>query len=135
MGIPMNRASAVLPLTLACLGSIFALAFACNRTAPPEADAPKAVDASKVMTLQEMLSHNEKAPLPGPPTDADFVKVGRHDADWDLDPADPARDYVDRYILSTQRYGRETPCVSAQPSRVEGGRTLVDTRDTDENGC
>ena len=89
------------------------------------------------MTLAQAmgLQNNEKPDPPPPPTDADFVKLGTREPDWDLDPSDPARDYVERYIQATRRYAAERPCVHAQASRVEGGRTLVDTRDSSENGC
>jgi hypothetical protein len=80
------------------------------------------------------VTPSEKS-TPIPPTDADFVKLGKREIDWDLDKADPARDYAERYIQSTRRYGAERPCVHAQPSRIENGRTLVDTRDSNANGC
>jgi hypothetical protein len=89
------------------------------------------------MTLAKAmgLETSEKPPPPPPPTDADFVKPESRAIDWDLDPTDPAADYVERYIQSTRRYGEERPCVHAAPSRQEGARTLVDTRDSAENGC
>ena len=107
---------------------------ACNHS-PKEADKVVVDAAARPLTMQELLAGNQKAPLPGPPTDADFVKVGSREPDWDLDAADPARDYVNRYILTTKRYGAETACVHAQASRRVAGRTLVETRDSDENGC
>lgn len=124
-----------------CLPLALSLAFACtacNRTQPAE---PTQFDAGPMHTtlsgalgLAQGLAQAEK-PTPTPPTDADFVKLGTHVLDWDLDKDDPGRDYVERYIQSTRRYGLDRPCVHAQTSRIENGRTLVDTRDTSEGGC
>jgi hypothetical protein len=127
-------------MTRLLFSSIALVAFAapaCNKS-PSEAEPPKpVVPEAGPKSLAEAigLTGGEKPPPPLPPTDADFVKVGAREPDWDLDAVDPARDYVDRYILSTQRYAHETRCIHAQPSRVEGGRTVVETRDSDENGC
>ena len=79
-------------------------------------------------------AREREAPSPDPPTDADFVKLGAREPDWDLDPGDPALDYVERYIHAVLRYKNDHTCVHAQPSRVENGRTLVDTRDTPDTG-
>jgi hypothetical protein len=121
------RPAGALALTLTALG--------CNRTQPSE---PAAFDAGprRAGSLAEAIGlPSEKPPPPPPPTDADFVKLGQREVDWDLDPADRASDYVERYIQSVRRYGAERTCVSADPSRVENGRTLVDTRDTSDHGC
>jgi hypothetical protein len=72
---------------------------------------------------------------PDPTVDAGTLKVGKASIDWDLDAADPAMDYAERYIQATRRYKAEWRCVHAQPSRVEGGRTLVDVRDTHDDRC
>jgi len=113
---------------------------ACNQTpqevTPPPP--PKVFDAGdRPKTLGDLLKP-EKPTVPPPVNSAELIKLGSHDPGWDLDPADPARDYVERYILSTQRYGKDTRCILAQASRVEGERSLVETRDVtgDEvHGC
>ncbi len=107
---------------------------ACNRSQPSE---PVGFDAGPPhMTLaQAMGLSSEKPPPPPPPTDADFVKLGSRDIDWALDPKDPASDYVERYVQASRRYGAERTCVHAQPSRTDGVRTVVDTRDSSEPGC
>jgi hypothetical protein len=110
---------------------LLAFVLGCNRTQPAE---PPTFDAGPLhMTLSQALglaAGSEKPAPPEPPTDANFVKVGKRDIDWDLDASDPASDYVERYIQATQRYGTERKCVHAQPSRIENGRPLVDARDT-----
>jgi hypothetical protein len=116
------------------------LVVGCNRTQPSEPAPPavaEAVDAGiPHLTLAQAagLSGTEKAPEI-PATDADFVKLGKRDIDWGLDQADPASDYVERYIQATRRYGTERPCVHAQPSRIANGRALVEARDSQEAGC
>jgi hypothetical protein len=124
------------PSLAAALAVLGLMTGGCNRTQPAE---PGAFDAGvrRAGSIAEAigLMGTEKPPPEAPPTDADFVKLGKREIDWDLDPADRAMDYVDRYIQSTRRYGAERTCVSAQPSRVENGRTLVDTRDTSDHGC
>lgn len=113
-----------------------ALAFAtgCNRDRPAE---PAAFDAgpARMSLARAMGFTSDEKPPPVAPTDADFVKLGKREIDWDLDKDDPAFDYVERYVESTRRYGLERNCVHAQPSRVENGRTLVDTRDSSDGNC
>jgi hypothetical protein len=127
------------PLRSLAAGLLVILA-GCSRSQPAEpspVDSGPPFDAGPVhMSLAQALGlGTEKAPPPEPPTDADFVKLGTHEPDWDLDRADPATDYVERYIQATQRYKAERTCVHAQPSRIDGGRTLVETRDSSEEGC
>ena len=45
---------------------------------------------------------------------------------WDLDPSDPAADYVDRYVRATKRYGAATACVAAKAAGGRDGKALVD---------
>jgi hypothetical protein len=123
------------PICAAVVSTAAALgASGCNRTQPSELT-PFDAGPPHMTLAQAMGLSSEKPPPPAPPTDADFVKLGSHDVDWALDPADPAADYVERYIQSTRRYGAERACVHAQPSRVEGARTVVETRDSSEHGC
>jgi hypothetical protein len=123
------------PGYLVLQAGLAALVAGCNRTQPSE---PAPFDAGPPhMTIAQAmgLAASEKPPPPPPPTDADFVKVGKRDIDWDLDKSDPASDYVERYVQATQRYGAERRCVHAQPSRIENGRSLVETRDSQDDGC
>jgi hypothetical protein len=117
---------------------VAALVAGCNRAQPSEPGPVEAVDAGiPHMTLAQAMGvePTEKPPPPLPPTDADFVKLGKRDINWDLDPNDPASDYVERYIQSTRRYGAERRCVRAEPSRIVDGRSLVEARDSRGDGC
>jgi hypothetical protein len=51
-------------------------------------------------------------------------------AGWDLDPQDPARDYVRRYIRATQRYADKTDCVLVGKSGDKNGKRAVEVRAT-----
>jgi hypothetical protein len=52
------------------------------------------------------------------------------EAGWDLDPRDPARDYVRRYIKATSRYEKKTDCVIVGKSTEKGGQRAVEVRET-----
>ncbi len=57
------------------------------------------------------------------------------DPDWGLDPADPATDYVTRYLRATKRYGDKTACVAVKPSSFSDGRSVVETRNDASGSC
>jgi hypothetical protein len=131
-------------LLLSILGTVSAQA-ACKRTpsepAGASGDTDASVDAAAAVAAAKAgdqfhptHKRDEKGNLvprrpPPPLTDAEVFPVGKREPDWDLDPADPARSYVELYVQSTSRYGADTPCVHAAASKVEGGKTLVETRD------
>ncbi len=48
---------------------------------------------------------------------------------WDLDRAEPARDYVARYVRATRRYGDATRCVSTKAAGSRDGKAIVEVRD------
>jgi hypothetical protein len=51
---------------------------------------------------------------------------------WDLDKSDPARDYVDRYVRATKRYGAATACVVAKVNGSRDGKAIVEVRDAEK---
>jgi len=53
----------------------------------------------------------------------------KREPDMDLDAEDPARDYVRRYVLGTQRYGDKTKCSVFGKSTPRGGQRAVDVSD------
>jgi hypothetical protein len=62
---------------------------------------------------------------PPPPDPRDAIPVPKRDPDWDLDPEDPARDYVRVYAIATRRYGETLDCVDLGASRpVADGRRV-----------
>jgi hypothetical protein len=54
---------------------------------------------------------------------------------WDLDPADPARDYVRRYATATKRYGELVECVSFGKSVRQGTKSKVEVREAPSPKC
>jgi hypothetical protein len=53
----------------------------------------------------------------------------KRDPDMDLDADDPARDYVRRYVLGSQRYGDKTSCTLYGRSYAKSGQRAVDVSD------
>jgi hypothetical protein len=110
---------------------------ACNRSQPSEPPPPPPpVDSGAAPASLAAMARAIGEAVPSlNEGDAGSLRLGKKEPDWDLDAADPAKDYVERYINATRRYKLERPCVHAQTSRVENGRTLVDTRDTPDAHC
>lgn len=48
---------------------------------------------------------------------------------WDLDPEDPARDYVRRYVKATKRYDDKSDCVVVGKGVDKGGKQSVEVRE------
>jgi hypothetical protein len=57
------------------------------------------------------------------------------DPEWSFDPADPARDYVTRYVQTVSRYGAQTSCVVVDKSRFDSDKTFVDVRNDPGGSC
>ena len=66
---------------------------------------------------------------------ADIPKAPSRELDWDLAKDDAARDYVDRYIHATVRYGDKTACTKALPSTSSSGARVVEVKDAAGPGC
>jgi hypothetical protein len=68
--------------------------------------------------------------MSAPPAASDDPRVfkGGRDPDMDLDPNDPASDYVRRYAATTNRYGDRLDCVDIQPSKPAGDKRSVEVR-------
>ena len=66
---------------------------------------------------------------------ADIPKAPTRELDWDLDKTDPARDYVDRYVRATLRYGDKMGCVKVMPSVSGSGARTVEVKDVAGQGC
>ncbi len=68
------------------------------------------------------------------PADAAIPPQPKGLPSWVLDPNDPARDYVDRYVRSTYRYGPQTSCVVIGKSQF-AGKTTVDVSNDASGTC
>jgi hypothetical protein len=86
---------------------------ACSKS-PPELPAAVRADAGP-------------SPVASSAVDAAPPAVG---LGWDLDPQDPARDYVRRYIKATNRYEKNTDCVVVGKSTDKNGKRVVEVRET-----
>jgi hypothetical protein len=64
-----------------------------------------------------------------------MLPVASRDPDWGLDPADPAKDYVQRYLKATKRYGAKSSCVVTKPSIFADNRSVVETRNDGTGAC
>jgi len=69
-----------------------------------------------------------------PATAAVLPPLGR-DPDWELDPADSAKDYVSRYMRGTKRYGAQTGCVTVGTSTFVNDRSVVETHNDASGTC
>ncbi len=106
-----------LPVTLLIgFGSLLA-GVACEKTREPppmERAAPPPADAS--------------------PAAQDTARPARL-PDWALDPDDPAKDYVGRYLRATTRYHADTACVVLGKSSFKNGDYLVEVRNPADGSC
>jgi hypothetical protein len=111
----------------------------CNRRPPepsgPEDAAAAASSAPSPAVAAALARHprddaGHLIPKSAPPTldpSAVPARAGR-EPDWDLDPDDPARDYVRRYASATRRYGETLDCVTVGASEPSGERRRVEVR-------
>jgi hypothetical protein len=107
-----------LPATL-LLGSLLATP-ACGKTSEP-------------------TSTDRPAPTPPESAAASSSAGGRpppvRTPDWTFDPADPAKDYVGRYLRASMRYGAETSCVLLGKSTFRNGESTVEVRNPADGSC
>lgn len=123
-------------------------AVACKRSAPePSGTADAAPSIARVQgpdvpnrpqgrnLERDDAGHLLPRTEPPPLTSAERVPTPGREPDWDIDSSDPARDYVNRYILATKRYADKTGCVRASAPRSDGNRTLVDAVEVKDDPC
>jgi hypothetical protein len=100
----------------------------CSRTAEPTPVASSSADSGRP-GQPSWLAHPSLA-VSAPPVPSDdprIFKPGR-DPDMDLDPNDPASDYVRRYAAATKRYGDKLGCIDIEPSKPAGDKRSVEVR-------
>lgn len=104
---------------------------ACSKAAPePVASGTDAAPARPVVAAIADSSADDaraRTIVPGAPT---------HEPTWDLGTADPAREYVVRYVRATRRYGEKTDCVAVGASieKTAGARVVV-VKDDPKSRC
>ncbi len=120
--------------------ALFLFFFGCKDKGSP-APAPSSTAAAQTpssapssrLKRDEMGHLSPKTPRPQD-NPADMPPHASRDPDWDLDKSDPARDYVERYVRATMRYGPETKCVETKVSGQSGAKAIVEVRDK-KDGC
>jgi hypothetical protein len=140
------RLSLSLPSLLAGLLATTTAAAGCSscRHAAPEpiGEGPDAAAASSASTgapspgvsawlarhPRDDAGHLIPRSSPPPVASSALPPVPAREPDWDLDPVDPARDYVRRYVIITHRYGETLDCVELGESREAGDRRRVEVR-------
>ncbi len=78
----------------------------------------------------EVSAHDAAADLIMPDGGTFHAPLG-----WDLDPADPARDYVRRYVLATVRYKTLFECMQIGKGVADGDKVRVEVREAPSPTC
>ena len=123
----MRRALAAFAATLTAVIT----SAACHRSeeptpSPAEPAAPSSVSSS---------AHTKRPPLPAPAeSSASVLPMASREPDWDLDPKNPAKDYVGRYLRASKRYG-EKACVVVSAATFTGEKSVVETRNDPSGAC
>lgn len=125
-------ASTLAPLPLALLAAGSWGCSGCSRTAEPSPSPGASSSAAGSARSGSWLSHpTPSLALSAPPVSSDDPRAFRpgRDPDMDLDPTDPASDYVRRYVSATKRYGdNKLDCIDVEPSKPAGDKRSVEVR-------
>jgi hypothetical protein len=105
----------------------------CDRADEPVSVAPSPTASGSGASARDLRA--VAAASPSAAVAAQMLPVASRDPDWGLDPNDPARDYVGRYLRATRRYGAQTPCVVVRPSTFADGKSTVETRNDASGTC
>lgn len=113
----------------------------CNdkRKSPPP-PSPTVATTGTLSARPTGLNRDENGKLvPRTPRPADdpaaIPPAPASDIDWDLDKIDPPRDYVERYVRATKRYGSDPACVVAKTNGSRSGKSVVEVRGAGKDGC
>jgi hypothetical protein len=102
---------------------------ACNKKDEP-------VTANPSSSASTALPAGATAVLPTPSNSATLGPMQpMRDPEWALDPADPAEDYVNRYVRAVKRYGERTSCIEVQKSRFKDEQSVVDVKNDASGTC
>ena len=115
------------PLLIAC-ATLAASSWACGKKGQDAPDSGTAAPSSSPGSAA-WLTRRDPSTRPdlARPAPSALPTPGRP-PDWDLDPDDPARDYVRRYAFFTKRYGDSVDCVDFGVSQPAGDRRRVEVK-------
>jgi hypothetical protein len=113
---------------LLSVAASLALLAACHRN-----DEPTSEPAPRPVVSPATSASGVKPTLP-PAERTAMLPVAR-DPDLGLDPADPARDYVTRYLRATKRYAAQAPCVVVKASTFATDKSVVETANDPSGTC
>jgi len=108
------------------VGSFFAAAACGKKSEPPPEE--RSTPTPNITPTADAGTARPSAGARTPPPPA-------RNPDWTFDPADPAKDYVGRYLRATMRYGAETSCVLLGKSSFRGSESLVEVRNPGDGSC
>lgn len=125
-------------LATTALAALTALAGASCKSTPEPSAVDAAPTASADFDKAAWLARHPRddagrlIPKSTPPPDdpRDAVPIPKREPDWDLDPDDPARDYVRVYALATKRYGDSLDCVELGASQPAAAGRQVEVKST-----
>jgi hypothetical protein len=129
----LSTALGALPLSVAVT---MAGCSSCAKSSAPAAVVDSGPTPAQLARTKPPPSSSQRPHREMPPPPADAPPLPKNLPTWVLSPDDPARDYVDRYIRSTLRYGPQTAtCVVVQKSVFSGGHTTVDVKNDESGSC
>jgi len=136
--VPMRHCSPRARWALAPVG--LAALLGCGKRDEPPPTPPAATSATSAdVPVTPANGHQgprspRKEPPQAPDNAAGTLPTAMRDPTWNLDPTDPARDYVARYVRATKRYG-DVACVSIGKSTFANDRSTVEARNDTSGAC
>jgi hypothetical protein len=94
-----------------------------------------AVGCSKAQEPAPVEHAKENPPSSTGKSDGGGALAAHRGIDWSMNPDDPGRDYVGRYLRATMRYGKDTACIVLGPSNYKNGDAWVEVRNPADNTC
>jgi hypothetical protein len=125
-----RAAYAVVPALSFCL--LAPATTGCDRKAEPT---PAANAAPFTSAVPFKPARKDRAGAPTTASSAGVLPLASREPDMGLDPADPSRDYVARYLKASQRYGAQSGCVVVKPSTFSDKTSAVETRNDASGKC
>jgi len=114
--------------------AVVALASGCSKNTVPAEIVDAAPPPAPAASAPPGPTHRHRDPPPIP-SGANVPPQPSSQPTWALDPADPAHEYVARYLRATFRYGPQTGCVVVGPSQFKDGNTTVEVTNGPTGSC